>query len=263
MDFEILAARKQLEIAQKRSYPDITLELEWIQTDKSDMRGIDDNGKDPLIAMLSINLPIWPSKNRAIQRQASARESQTRYRRMERENEQVARCLELVYDIEDNQRKIDLYKDALIPQARQLNEASENAYKAGTVDFLALIDAERMLLKYGLDSERAQANYCQKLAELEFLLPLNLNRRVIPMKKPIRHCNNKGHLSGLAQLGLVLIVGAAFALGFGIHSRLMKPAEAIHSDSSSKTDSEQIWTCSMHPTVRKNGPGKCPFVLWI
>ena len=47
--------------------------------------------------------------------------------------------------------------------------ASEVAYKAGTVDFLSLIDAQRTLLNYKLLYERAGADNQQRLAELEML----------------------------------------------------------------------------------------------
>ena len=49
-------------------------------------------------------------------------------------------------------------------------QSSEAAYRAGTVDFLSLIDAQRMFLKYKLDHERAITNKQQKIAELETLI---------------------------------------------------------------------------------------------
>jgi outer membrane protein TolC len=82
---------------------------------------------------------------------------------------------EVLYDIEDSQRKTHLYGDVLISKAQELVQASETAYKAGTVDFFSLIDAQRMLLKYELDYERAVTNNQQKLAELEMLIGTKLS----------------------------------------------------------------------------------------
>jgi len=53
--------------------------------------------------------------------------------------------------------------------------ASETAYSAGTVDFLSLIDAERTLLRFRLERERARANQQQRLAELEMLVGAELS----------------------------------------------------------------------------------------
>lgn len=67
-----------------------------------------------------------------------------------------------------------LYGDVLVSKAEELVQASETAYKAGTIDFLSLIDAQRMLLKYELDYERAVTNNQQKLAELEMFVGTEL-----------------------------------------------------------------------------------------
>ncbi len=48
------------------------------------------------------------------------------------------------------------------------------------IDFLSLIDAQRMLLKYELDYERAVTNNQQKLAELEMLVGTELPSIVEP-----------------------------------------------------------------------------------
>ena len=49
-------------------------------------------------------------------------------------------------------------------------DASEVAYKAGTVDFLSLIDAQRKLLEFELSLERVVTTNLQKLAQLEMLI---------------------------------------------------------------------------------------------
>jgi len=58
----------------------------------------------------------------------------------------------------------------LVSKAEELVWASEEAYRSGAIDFLSLIDAQQMLLKYTLDHERAITNNQQKLAELEMLI---------------------------------------------------------------------------------------------
>jgi outer membrane protein TolC len=54
-----------------------------------------------------------------------------------------------------------------VPRAEESLRASEAAYMAGKLDFLALLDAERMLLDRRLDAERALADAVMKRAELE------------------------------------------------------------------------------------------------
>ena len=63
----------------------------------------------------------------------------------------------------------------LIPKADELLEASEVAYRGGSVDFLSLVDAQRMKLDFQLKYERAVTDSQQKLAELEMLVGTELS----------------------------------------------------------------------------------------
>jgi outer membrane protein TolC len=58
-----------------------------------------------------------------------------------------------------------LAEDA-VPRARQNVAASEAAYMAGQIDFVSLLDAQRMLLAEELAAERALAEHAARRAEL-------------------------------------------------------------------------------------------------
>ena len=57
-------------------------------------------------------------------------------------------------------------------------EASEVAYKAGTIDFLSLTDAQQTLLDFELSHERAATTNLQKLAQLEMLIGEDLGKTI-------------------------------------------------------------------------------------
>jgi outer membrane protein TolC len=84
----------------------------------------------------------------------------------------------VLYHFEDSGRKVSLYADVLVPKAKELLSVSETAYKAGTVDFLSLIDAQRMLLGYQLNYKRAVTDNLLRLAELEMLAGAELSPAV-------------------------------------------------------------------------------------
>ncbi len=174
LSWEIQAAQSSVELAKKKFYPDIGVGLDWIQTDSAIMPGQRDSGKDPVILMFSMNIPLWQDSYKAAEQQAKANVRKIREQRADIENKILSRAFEVLYDIEDSQRKIHLYGDVLISKAQELVQASETAYQAGAIDFLSLIDAQRMLLKYELDYERAVTNNQQKLAELEMLIGTEL-----------------------------------------------------------------------------------------
>ncbi len=172
LDWQLEAARAKVELAKKKFYPNIGIGLDWIQTDGALTPGVRDSGKDPIVLMFSMNIPLWRDSYSAAEAQAKANVRNVQHKQIEAENVKIARAIELLYDIEDNQRKVNLYGDVLVPKAEQLVQVSETAYRAGTVDFLSLIDAQRMRLKYELDYERAVTDYQQTIAELEMLTGL-------------------------------------------------------------------------------------------
>lgn len=175
MDFELESAKSRVELAKKKFYPDIGVGVDWIQTDGARMAGTRDSGKDPVVLMFSMNLPIWRDSYKAAEIQAKANVRKTRQQKTEMENTLIARVERVLYDFEDSERKRRLYGDILVPKAQELVSASESAYQGGTIDFLSLIDAQRTLLKFELLYERAATNNQQKLAELEMLIGVELS----------------------------------------------------------------------------------------
>ena len=174
LSWEIQAAKSSVKLAKKKFYPDIGVGLDWIQTDGAVSPGVRGSGDDPVILMFSMNIPLWQNSYKAAEQQAKANVRTIQEQRTDTENRILSRAFEVLYDIEDSQRKTHLYGDVLISKAQELVQASETAYQAGAVDFLSLIDAQRMLLKYELDYERAVTNNQQKLAELEMLIGTEL-----------------------------------------------------------------------------------------
>ncbi|OHB65439.1 MAG: hypothetical protein A2Y77_09720 [Planctomycetes bacterium RBG_13_62_9] len=173
-EFDLGAAMSRTELAKRRFYPEIGVGVDWIDTDEALMAGVPDSGKDPVILMFSMNLPIWRKSYGAAEQQARAAARRVRHERDDLENTLIARASRVLYDFEDSGRKLSLYSDVLVPKAEELVGASESAYMAGTIDFLSLIDAQQTFLQYQLQRERAWATQNQRLAELEMLVGADL-----------------------------------------------------------------------------------------
>jgi len=173
LEFEIAAAKSRIELAKKNFYPDIGVGVEWTQFDRSG----GNSGRDAAALVFSMNLPLWRGSYSAGQRQAQAMAIGKEQQRVDAENTLLARAAQSYYDYDDSIRRMQLYRDTLIPKGQELLHASETAYRAGMVDFLSLIDAQRLLLEYLLSYERAMADSRQKLAELEMLAGTELAAR--------------------------------------------------------------------------------------
>jgi len=175
-DFELLGAQSRIELAKKRFYPDLGVGVDWIDTGEADNSNMRDSGKDPVILMFTVNLPVWRKSYRGAELQARARARRTQFERKDLENNLIAQAAGVLYAFEDSGRKIALHGDILVPKAEELVGASETAYTAGTIDFLSLTDAQQTLLQYQLVLERARANRQQRLAELEMLVGADVAR---------------------------------------------------------------------------------------
>ena len=177
LEHKIAEARRGVALAGKNYFPDLTVGLTYIETGRALMPRTPDNSKDPIIAMFSINLPIWREKYRAGELEAKARHLAALKTKLDRENWLGAEVKMVLYNFADAERKIDLYRDTLVPKAEQALKTTETAYRAGKSSFLDIIDAERVLLEFQLSYERALANHAQRLAELEMLTGRSLPRR--------------------------------------------------------------------------------------
>jgi outer membrane protein TolC len=159
-----------IKLAKKNYFPDFSIGLDYVLTGNTLMPGVVDSGKDPLLAMMTINLPIRFKKIKASIREARARFNSVLKEKEEKENNLLAHLEMIYYNFRDSGRKLALYKDALIPKAKQALEVAQAAYEAGKVDFLNLIDSQRTLLGFELAYERALATLSQRLAELEMVV---------------------------------------------------------------------------------------------
>jgi outer membrane protein, heavy metal efflux system len=168
LNYEAIAAGSKITLAEKNFYPDIGIGVNW---ENMDNRG----GRDGVAMVFQINLPLWRDGYSAAERQAKAQKASIEQQKIETENILLTKASQACYGYRDSVRKIRLYRDTLIPKGRELLQASEAAYRQGTIDFLSLIDAQRTLLDYHLSLQRAIADNQQKLAELEMLAGTELN----------------------------------------------------------------------------------------
>ena len=174
LDFELQAAKDKVELAKKKFWPDVGVGVGWTDTGSALNPGMSDSGKDPIILMFTMNLPIWREGYKAAELQAKANVLKASHQKKDAENTIIARTEWALYDFEDSARKVKLYGDVLVPKGEELLGVSETAYKAGTIDFLSLINAQQKLLEFQLHYERAMTDNQQELARLEMLVGTEL-----------------------------------------------------------------------------------------
>ena len=126
-----------------------------------------DAGKDAYSIGVGINLPIQFGRRSAATEEAEAtlRANQLSHRNVE--NNVRAEIHDLHFQLESISHTLDLYNEGLRVQAESALESALAAYSTGKLDFLNLLDSQRMLLHVRLGYVELQSNYQQTLAALE------------------------------------------------------------------------------------------------
>jgi outer membrane protein, heavy metal efflux system len=172
---ELLALRQrtasavdQVKLSRLERYPDFTFGLNYIQVgDNGAMTA--DAGKDPWSVSVAVNLPIWEGKNRASIRAANAQKRAVEQTYLNRELQIKAALSTAQAALGDSQRRMQRYREKLIPLAQQALENSSSAYESGQLSVLELIDSERALLDLNLNYWRAAANVQHSIATINAL----------------------------------------------------------------------------------------------
>lgn len=159
-------SQKAYDLAKKDYFPDITLGATYFQIDKGPLN-VSDNGQDALSVTLSINLPIWFNKYSS---QAESALEMVKAQEKSHEsilNQTLFEVKDYLFKLKTARDTVDLYKNALLPQAEQSMKSAEAGYVTGIVSFLDLLDAERILLMSYFGYWRGYADYLKYIADLE------------------------------------------------------------------------------------------------
>ena len=158
MKYEAEIKKSAVELTRKNYYPDFMLGIAPIQRD----------GRfDAWDAMFQINIPVWRAKyeNQVGEgvNMADAMMSKVKAE----ENMINATVKEGVVKVETADRIRNLYETGLLPQTELSFESALRNYQSGRIDFLMLLDAERMLKKTRFDYIGAVITYYKRLVSLE------------------------------------------------------------------------------------------------
>ena len=179
LKYEIERDKAAYNLAKKQYFPDFTFGFNYtfINDLPSDvMSSPTGEGRDSYTGTLSMNVPIFQKrKHDAGVREANARLKSSKMAYKNRENMTLFEVKDFHFKVQTAERLVKLYRDSIIPQAKQSLKAAESGYQAGQVDFLNLIDSQRVLLDFNLAFYRAVADFGTNIAGLERVVGVELS----------------------------------------------------------------------------------------
>lgn len=170
--FRMERNEKGIHLARREYWPDVTVGAGYVYVNgRQDPAGKEnpppDNGKDVYSVSVGVNLPIFRRKYDAGVLEASERFLATRESYRDLVNSVEVSVRSIGFRIGTIQNQIDLFENALLPQADQALRSSEAAYSTGTLGVLDLLDSERLLLEVRLGLAQLRSDHLKSLAEME------------------------------------------------------------------------------------------------
>ena len=166
LDYQIGADRVTLGLAKKDYYPDFRVGLDWINTGHA-INPISESGKDAIMLSVGMNLPVWRKKYNAAERSAVSRVSTSEQQRDDTRAHLEAGLKRALFQLDDANRKIRLYKEQIIPKAEESLSVLTSGFQTGDSTYLDLIEAEKALLDFLLSLSQAQANQSKAISAIE------------------------------------------------------------------------------------------------
>jgi outer membrane protein TolC len=171
---DLRMAQAELEMSQAKlkrvklnRLPDIGIGLEKIGTGEKD--GSVFSGKDPVVAKISLDLPVWFRKNKSAIKSAKLAKESIEQKINSVENELTIKLEKILYELKESERQVKLYQNVLIPKGLESLGATEKAYRSDKIDFLSLVDAQQRLLTFQMKYEKALIDYLKAKSKLSVL----------------------------------------------------------------------------------------------
>jgi outer membrane protein, heavy metal efflux system len=160
MAADVRAAEAGIKVAYKDRVPDFSAAL------MADVKA------SPVLywPQLSMSLPIWRDKIAAEAAGARAGELAATSRLKAAQIDLTVNFAEKSFAYRETRRNLALIEGELIPRARQSLEIARAGYRAGTMDFSSLTDAERTLLELQLAAAEARTDREIALADLSLMV---------------------------------------------------------------------------------------------
>jgi cobalt-zinc-cadmium efflux system outer membrane protein len=193
---EVERAEFQSKLARRAPIPDFTIGADYIKVGSPipALRKTPDAGKDGVTVGVGMSVPLWFPKYRAMAREADENESAARADQKALVLNVRSDVAEAYFNLNNSYRLVRLYRDTLIPQARQALNSSEELYRKGETSLSSLLETTGTVYNFELARLRATADYYQNVARIERVLgtPLQLVPAETPTVAPNGEVIEKG-----------------------------------------------------------------------
>ena len=153
---------------QKESNPMIGFGLDYINVDKRPDLNFSDNGKDIMMPMVSVSIPIFNKKYKSQTKQNELNQQKIKSEKLSRLNK-----LEIILDKAINDRiSARISYDTQAKNLKQAKDAEEiliKSYETGTIDFKDVLDIQELQLKFQMNQIESVKTYYVQTTIINYL----------------------------------------------------------------------------------------------
>ncbi|NHN27278.1 TolC family protein [Flavobacterium jejuense] len=161
------ASEVAIEVARKQGLPKLGLGLDYVLVGKG-MNNFPDSGKDIIMPMVSVSLPIFRKKYNAATKEAKLMQESFSFQKEAYENKLNGTYYKLVFELEKERDLLKLYEGQVLTLSKSLNLLFAY-YSNANKDFEEVLRMQQELLKYQKMQLSSTSTFYIKLAELDYL----------------------------------------------------------------------------------------------
>jgi len=162
------SARAREELAKKEGMPNVGLGLDYVIVGERMDMAVEDNGRDAIMPMLTVSLPIFRGKYKAARKQAAFLAESYEQRKEGLRNQLSAEMEAAFFEVREAQAMLQLYRRQ-VESSEQVLNLLLSSYRNAASDFEEVLRVRQELLKYQLAVAGAEANYLTALARIDYL----------------------------------------------------------------------------------------------
>ncbi|MGB0806733.1 MAG: TolC family protein [Salibacteraceae bacterium] len=169
LDFKISTWQNAEIASRKTGGPQILLGVDYAFIGENDNTTVENNGKDAIMPMIGLSIPLYRKKYNALVSEASYNMQSAQFEKDNKQNE-LRILFEKVYrDYSDANRRIYLYQRQTALAKKSLNILL-TSYSSDGKNFEEVLRMERKLLEFSLELDKARTDKNAAVAFVDYLM---------------------------------------------------------------------------------------------
>lgn len=174
LEYKMLSAEANERVAQKQGLPKIGLGLDYVIVGERQDMDLADNGKDVLMPMVTVSLPIFRKKYNAQKKEAQLMQESYELQKQNVKNQLDTDYESTVFEIEKQLELLNLY-ERQIKKTENTLEIIWKSYSSSGADFEEVLRIQQQFLKYRKLKVKAESEFCIAIQKYNYLISNSAN----------------------------------------------------------------------------------------